>query len=168
MTMTREILTIGAYGFNAETFFEALTEAGVDTLVDVRRRRGVRGHDYAWANHQRLELRLDESGIRYLHRPELSPSLETRQRQYAVDAETHTAKRQRTELSPEFKLAYHEECLTGFDPNAFLADLPSDAKRIALFCVEREPGACHRSLLADVLSHTSDVTVRHLIPIHSE
>ena len=33
--MNREILTIGAYGFDADTFFEALTEAGVDTLVDV-------------------------------------------------------------------------------------------------------------------------------------
>lgn len=166
--MTREILTIGAYGFDAHTFFNALTDAGVDTLVDVRRRRGVRGHDYAWANHQRLELRLDELGIRYVHRVELSPSLETRQRQYAADAETHTAKRQRAELSPEFKHAYHAECLTGFDPQAFLDDLPREAKRIALFCVEREPAACHRSLLADVLSHSCDVTVRHLLPTSSE
>jgi uncharacterized protein (DUF488 family) len=164
MPMTREILTIGAYGFDADTFFEALTEAGVDTLVDVRRRRGLRGHEYAWANHQRLELRLDEEGIRYLHRVDLSPSLETRQRQYAVDAETHTAKRQRTELSPEFKQSYQDECLTDFDAAEFLAGLPQEAQRIALFCVEREPAACHRSLLAKALGDTSGIEIRHLVP----
>jgi uncharacterized protein (DUF488 family) len=162
--MTREILTIGAYGFDAEIFFEALRDAGVDTLIDVRRRRGVRGHEYAWANHQRLELRLDDEGIRYVHRVDLSPSLETRQRQYAVDAETHTAKRQRTELSPEFKHAYQQECLAGFDAKTFLDELPADAKRIALFCVEREPAACHRSLLAEALAAVPGIRVRHLLP----
>ena len=162
--MRREILTIGAYGFDADTFFGALKDAGVDTLIDVRRRRGVRGHEYAWANHGRLVQRLEESGIRYLHRIELSPSLETRQRQYAVDAETHTAKRQRTELSPEFKHAYQEECLAGFDAKAFLDELPAEAKRVALFCVEREPAACHRSLLADALAGEPGISIRHLLP----
>lgn len=162
--MTREILTIGAYGFDAATFFDALREAQVDTLVDVRRRRGVRGHEYAWANHQRLVRRLDELGIRYVHRIELSPSVETRQRQYAVDAETHTAKRRRIELSPEFKQAYQHECLAHFDPGAFLAELPADSRRIAFFCVEREPAACHRSLLADALAAVPGITVRHLVP----
>ena len=162
--MTREILTIGAYGFNAGAFFAALTEAHVDTFVDVRRRRGVRGSEYAWANHGRLAQRLEELGIRYVHRIELSPSLETRQRQYAVDAETHTAKRLRIELSPEFKRAYCEECLKDFDAKAFLDELPEDAERIALFCVEREPAACHRSLLADALAEVPGITIRHLVP----
>jgi uncharacterized protein (DUF488 family) len=162
--MTREILTIGAYGFDSETFFKALTEAGVDTLVDVRRRRGVRGHEYAWANHQRLELRLEEEGIRYLHCVELSPSLETRQRQYAVDAETHTGMRERTQLSTDFIESYKRECLDDFDATSFLAELPTNATRIALFCVEREPAACHRSLLAEALSKVPGVTVRHLAP----
>ena len=42
-----KVVTIGVIGFSAEEFFAALQEAGVDTLIDIRRRRAVRAHDYA-------------------------------------------------------------------------------------------------------------------------
>jgi len=35
---------------------------------------------------------------------------------------------------------------------------------IALFCVEREPAACHRSLVSDRLRWTDGVVVEHLLP----
>ena len=37
------IVTIGVYGFTEVDFFHALRQAGVDTFVDIRGRRGVRG-----------------------------------------------------------------------------------------------------------------------------
>lgn len=40
------VATIGVYGFTEERFFGELTEAGVDLLCDVRRRRGLRGSTY--------------------------------------------------------------------------------------------------------------------------
>ena len=69
-----EFVTIGVYGFDATTFFAALQNAKVDTFCDIRRRRAVRGAAYAFANHQRLEARLVELGIRYLHYIDLAPT----------------------------------------------------------------------------------------------
>lgn len=157
-------ITIGVYGWDAGLFFAALTAAGADTFCDLRARRGVRGREYAFANSQRLQARLAELGIRYLHRPDLAPSAETRAAQHAVDQAGHTAKRQRSLLSPAFVDAYCHERLTDFDSAAFLADLGPDAHVIVLFCVEREPAACHRGLLADHLARDLDVAVRHLLP----
>ena len=95
-----KIVTIGVYGFDAESFFAALQRAGVDTLCDLRRRRGVRGSEYAFANRTRLEARLAALGIRYVHRLDLAPSNPLRQRQYAVDAVEGISKRQRSVLAP--------------------------------------------------------------------
>lgn len=159
-----EFITIGAYGWEAERFFGALVTAGVDTFCDLRARRGVRGREYAFANSQRLQARLAELGIRYLHRPDLAPSDATRAEQYAADSATHTAKRQRTQLSPAFVTSYRRERLDDFDSAGFVAELGPEARVVALFCVEREPAACHRSLLAERLAHDLGVKVTHLTP----
>ena len=95
-----EFVTIGVYGWDAQTFFRALQDAQVDTLCDIRRRRGVRGSEYAFANSQRLQARLAELGIAYVHRLDLAPSIAARQAQYAVDEANKTAKRQRQVISP--------------------------------------------------------------------
>jgi uncharacterized protein (DUF488 family) len=162
--MTPEFITIGAHGWEAERFFAALIAARADTFCDLRARRGVRGREYAFANSQRLQARLVELGIRYLHRPDLAPSAATRAEQYAADAATHTAKRQRTILSPEFVASYRRERLAGFDSAGFAADLGAEARVVVLFCVEREPAACHRSLLAERLAHDLGAGVIHLTP----
>jgi len=162
--MTPEFVTIGAYGWEAEQFFAALVAAGADTFCDLRARRGVRGREYAFANSQRLQTRLAEFGVRYLHRPDLAPSDATRAEQYAADAATHTAKRQRTQLGPAFIESYRRERLDGFESAAFVADLGPEARVVALFCVEREPAACHRSLLAERLAEDLGVKVTHLTP----
>jgi uncharacterized protein (DUF488 family) len=159
-----DIVTIGAYGWDAERFFRALVDAGVDTFCDVRQRRGVRGAEYAWANSQRLQARLAELGIRYVHRKDLAPSAATRAEQYAADRVNHTAKRQRTALTGSFADAYTRERLADFDSAAFLAAFDPAPRVLALFCVEREPAACHRSLLAARLGHDMGVRVRHITP----
>ena len=51
-----------------------------------------------------------------------------------------------------------------FDPQSLLDDLPDGAATVALMCVEREPAACHRSLLAERLRHELGVEVIHLAP----
>jgi uncharacterized protein (DUF488 family) len=143
------IVTIGVYGFSEQEFFTALQAARVDLFCDIRRRRGVRGAQYAFANSQRLQARLAELGISYRHWPELAPSANTRQVQYDVDKTTKTAKRQRTALDPAFVAVYRRECLDDFSPQTFLASLPTQTRVIAFFCVERAPEACHRSLVAE-------------------
>ncbi len=162
--MNLNLLTIGVYGWEPERFFAALQAAGIDTFCDIRARRGVRGSEYAFANSQRLQARLAELGIRYLHRPDLAPSEATRAAQHDADEASHTARRQRAELSPASIASYERERLTGFDSAAFVTDLGPDAHRVLLMCVEREPTACHRGLLAARLAADLCVQVTHLTP----
>ncbi|MFZ1770745.1 MAG: DUF488 domain-containing protein [Caldilinea sp.] len=159
-----KIVTIGVYGFDERGFFAALQRVGVDAFCDIRRRRGVRGRDYAFANRARLEARLAELGIRYLHRIELAPSNALRQMQYAIDAAAHVSKRQRQVLSPAFADGYRQECLATFDSHQFAADLGPEARVVALFCVETEAAACHRSLVAERLAQELHLPVEHLLP----
>jgi hypothetical protein len=117
------LLTIGVYGYTEAAFFQALQEAGVDTFCDVRYRRGVRGREYAFANRQRLEHRLGQMGIRYLHFRDLAPSPALRAQQAAADQRTRTAKRQRTALSQDFVRGYRVDCLQQLDAAKFLERL---------------------------------------------
>jgi uncharacterized protein (DUF488 family) len=158
------IVTIGVYGFDETGFFAALRAAAVDLFCDIRFRRGVRGRQYAFANSQRLQARLAELGIHYVHRPEVAPSPALRIRQTMVDKRDQVRKRQRMELTPEFIAGYEEERLGTFDSHAFVRQVGPQAKVIALFCVEREPAACHRSLLASRLKRDLGVEVIHLKP----
>lgn len=160
----KEILTIGVYGFTEDEFFAQLKAANVDLLCDIRWRRGVRGKKYAFANHQRLVARLAEMGIAYIHRRDLAPTPEIRQKQKDADQAQKVAKRKRSELSPAFIAAYEEEILADFDSQSFLDELPQNTKNIALLCVEREPAACHRSLVAEKLAGDTEAKVEHLSP----
>jgi uncharacterized protein (DUF488 family) len=159
-----EFVTIGVYGWEEEAFFDALKKAGVDLLVDIRRRRGVRGPDYPFANSNALQTHLQQLGIRYLHRIDLSPPDALRKRQHAVDESGHVAKRQRTELSPEFVEAYEREVMLDFNSRQFVDELGPETRVSALLCVEREPAACHRGLLAARLEEELGVKVTHLTP----
>ena len=160
-----KIVTIGVYGFTEEDFFKTLITAGVQVFCDIRWRRGVRGADYAFVNHKRLQARLESMGITYLHRRDLAPTPEIRQRQKDADKIEKVAKRKRSTLSPGFIAAYQEDVLVNFDPRPFLEGLPKDAGVVALFCVEREPAACHRLLVAEVLSAAAGLEVEHLLPV---
>lgn len=159
-----KFVTVGVYGFAADAFFEALQKAGVDTFCDIRWRRGVRGREYAFANSGRLQKRLAEMGLRYLHLRELAPTPALRQRQAAADKAQGTTKRKRAVLGEVFVAGYQEERLAGFDSVKFVEQLGPGARVVALFCVEREPCACHRSLLATRLCEDLGVQVEHLTP----
>ena len=162
--MKPKIVTIGVYGFDEDRFFEALCKAKVDTFCDIRSRRGVRGSTYAFANSLRLQRRLAELGIRYLYRKDLAPTQLVRDRQAAADKATKTAKRKRTVLGEAFITAYRTECLAAFDPDSLLEDLEEDAQVVALFCVEKAPEACHRSLVAETLAKELKLEVENILP----
>jgi uncharacterized protein (DUF488 family) len=160
---TPEIFTIGVYGWDAARFFEVLRAAGIDTFVDVRARRGVRGAEYAFANSQRLQDRLAEINIRYLHRPDLAPGEHTRHLQHELD-DAAGGKRRRKHLSVAFVDSYLSDRLAAFRSRDFIESLGSDAQRVVLMCVEGDPAACHRSLLADRLAGELKLEVHHLTP----
>jgi uncharacterized protein (DUF488 family) len=157
------IATIGVYRFNGEHFVQTLDEAGVTVLVDVRQRRGVRGSEYAWANAQRLQRRLQEARIRYVHHPELAPTTELRELQYAEDAREGVGKRDRERLSHAYVHHYIEEILDPTPLQPLLDDLPIHG-RGALMCVETDAEACHRALIAQRLAERHGFEVEHLMP----
>nr|WP_042177964.1 DUF488 domain-containing protein [Kibdelosporangium sp. MJ126-NF4]CEL12882.1 hypothetical protein [Kibdelosporangium sp. MJ126-NF4] len=143
----RRIATIGVYGFTAGAFVEKLAGGGVGLLLDLRQRRGVRGPDYAWANSVRLQRALATADIGYRHVKELAPTTELRQLQYREDDRQGVGKRNRIALASEYVERYTREVLDPFDLGALVAELPRDSVTV-LFCVERDPEACHRSLVA--------------------
>jgi uncharacterized protein (DUF488 family) len=159
-----KLVTIGVYGFSEEAFFGALRQSGADTFCDIRWRRGVRGAQYAYANHARLQQRLTELGIRYLHFRELAPPPALRRRQAEADKVARTTKRKRSTLGEVFIAGYRDERLSTFDSRRFVDQLGTEARTVVLFCVEREAAACHRSLLAERLQQDLGVQVEHLTP----
>ena len=158
------IATIGVYGFSGEAFLQRLRQADVSLLIDVRQRRGVRGPDYAWANSLRLQAALAHAQIGYEHHLELAPSTELRQLQYAEDDIQRVSKRSRRELAAEYTHRYTTEILDLVDLTSILSTLPTSGTA-ALLCVERDPEACHRSLIARRLNERHRLTIEHLQPL---
>ena len=161
MAAAKRLATVGVYGFTVEEFLDTLREADVRLLLDVRQRRGVRGPQYAWANAKRLEAALAEAGIGYRHHPELAPTSELRQLQYSEDDRLGVGKRSRVELAPEYRRRYLSEILDRVDLGELVDELPDEGAG-ALFCVERDPEACHRSLIAERIQAEYGVPVTHL------
>ncbi len=158
----RPLATIGVYGFDRGTFLAVLTAAKVDLLCDVRQRRGVRGSQYAWANAKRLQIALAEAGIAYVHLKELAPTTELRELQYREDTRRGEGKRSRSVLAPEYARRYREEILDRADLEPITNQIGDSSA--ALLCVERDPDACHRSLIAACLENEHGFSVEHLRP----
>jgi uncharacterized protein (DUF488 family) len=159
----KRVITIGVYDWDLEGFLAALACADVGLLLDVRQRRGVRGPQYAWANSLRLQRALADAGVEYQHHPELAPTTELRHLQYAEDARLGVGKRSRAELAPEYRRRYTREILDRVDLGALVGELPSEHAS-ALLCVEQDPAACHRSLIAERLARRHRVALEHALP----
>jgi uncharacterized protein (DUF488 family) len=157
------LATIGVYGFDRDSFLAALREADVRLVLDVRQRRGVRGPQYAWANSRRLQAALEEAEIGYRHHRELAPTTELRRLQYREDERQGVGKRNRSVLAPEYRRRYLREILDRVDLEPIVAELPRQG-RGALLCVERDPEACHRSLIAERLTAEYGISAVHLRP----
>jgi uncharacterized protein (DUF488 family) len=161
--MPPTVATIGVYGWTLERWLDALREADVGLVLDVRQRRGVRGSEYAWANAQQLQAALAAAGIDYDHRKELAPTTDLRHVQYDEDDRVGVGKRSRVVLAPEFRRRYLDEILGPVDLESLVAELPRDGVA-ALLCVERDSEACHRSVVAERLAVEHGVSVLHLRP----
>jgi hypothetical protein len=108
-----------------------------------------------------LQVALAEAGILYRHLPELAPTTELRQLQYREDDRLKVGKRSRIELSDEYRRRYLSEVLDRVDLGVVLESLPDEATS-ALFCVERDAAACHRSLIAARLHAEDGVPILNL------
>ena len=158
-----EFFTIGVYNSTEKEFFEKLTQNNIDTFCDIRQRRGVRGAKYSFVNSNRLQERLNDLEIKYGYIPDLSPTTEIRELQKEIDEEKGELKRGRQKLGKIFVIEYKNRILKNFDFEKFFESLDQiGASRIALFCVEEHPEACHRSIVADRLMNIFNYKTTHL------
>ena len=158
-----EFFTIGVYNSTEREFFEKLTQNNIDTFCDIRQRRGVRGSKYSFVNSNRLRQKLNDLEIKYGHVPDLAPTTEIRELQKEIDEEKGELKRERQELGKVFVIEYKNRILKNFDFEKFFESLDQiGASRIALFCVEEHPEACHRSIVADKLMNNFNYKITHL------
>mgnify|MGYP001275666646 CR=1 FL=1 len=157
-----EFYTLGVYESTEEEFFNKLAQNNIDTFLDIRLRRGVRGAKYAFVNSTRLQEKLANLGIDYFHIKDLAPSKEIRQKQKDADKASSVLKSTREKLGCCFIEAYEGEVLTRFDFNNLFELLRrNNSMKIALFCVEAHPDACHRSLVGNRIIRF-DYPVAHL------
>ena len=174
------IYTIGVYGYGEAAFFAALQAHGIDLFVDIRRRRGMRGARYKFVNSSYLRAKLASLGIDYAHLLELAPTPRIRSLQDLVDQQQRLQRRSaRQDLCKEYVHEYKRDILRVYKRKPErkfvakdalirarqLADIP-DAQpvlRPALFCVEGEPRACHRSLAAAEIAKQLGVEVKHIV-----
>lgn len=159
--MITEICTIGGYGHTSQTFFSQLQRHGVNVLVDIRQRRGLRGCTYAFLNASALQAELQYRGIGYLHFKELAPTTAIRDAQKVADERAGTNKRDRTKLSEVFESKYNREVLENIDSEKIITEL-SPYQKICFFCVEGPASACHRSLVSKWLSSDLNVPVANI------
>jgi len=158
-----EFYTIGVYNSSESEFFDKLTRNEIDTFCDIRQRRGVRGAKYSFVNSNRLQQKLSSLAINYGYIPDLAPTTEIRELQKEIDLEKGELKRERQVLGQVFVLEYKNRILRNFNFEAFFEKLDHiGANKVALFCVEEHPEACHRSIVAKELTDIYHYRISHL------
>ena len=102
-----------------------------------------------------------------------------RQLQYREDEKRGEGKRSRTELAPEYVRQYTEQVLEQGELAGGQRHLGAGhghpalrrvvswvgSKQAALLCVERDPEACHRSLIAERFHQEVGFEIKHLKPV---
>ena len=120
----------------------------------------MRGARYSFANSTRLQAALSRRGIAYRHAKPLAPAQTLRAIQKRVDRYSHTSKQTREDLDPSFATGYLTQ-IANYDFDSLFASL-GGYRRIAFFCVEATPAACHRSLITAEIIRKYAIPVTHL------
>lgn len=161
--MAMKIFTIGVYGSTEEEFFNKLITNKIDTFCDIRQRRGVRGSKYSFVNSKYLQSKLKDLGINYIYEKNLAPTSEIREMQWAEDKLEHQTKKTREVLGHAFVCGYEEMVLNKYNFEELIDSLKRNrTENVVFFCLETNPEACHRSLLAKKLSKTYNFDIINL------
>ena len=136
------IFTIGYEGTTVGEFLNALKEAGVRRVIDVRalplsRRPGF--------SKSALRAALDEAGIEYVHLKALG-----------TPANGRAAARAGKQAELEKIYAGQLELPEAIAQSAQMLDLAGEMPS-ALLCMERDPAQCHRTLLLDAVAANAEV-----------
>lgn len=144
------IATIGYEAATVRGFLDALGDADIQLLVDVRAVARSRRPGFAKT---RLAGNLGEAGIEYLHLRRLGTPAEGR----AAARGGHYDELRRIFLEHLGTPGAQEEL-------DVLVDLVRSGRRVCLLCFEADPAHCHRSMVADALAERLPVRIEHLAP----
>ena len=132
-----ELLTIGFTKKTAQDFFEALTNAGIKTLIDIRLNN--KSQLAGFSKQADLEYFLREiCSIRYIHEPLLTPAEEMFRAYRSKTIGWEEFGRQYKDLLRTRDVSYH------LDQSVF-------QERAVLLCSEPEADRCHRRWAAEHL-----------------
>ena len=147
--MTTTLATIGYENATVPSFLDALREAKVELLVDVRAVASSRRPGFAKS---KLAENVGSIGIEYLHLRGLGTPAEGRA---AARAGRHE----------EMHRIFHEhmETLEAQEQLHALAEIVRSGRRACLLCLEADPAHCHRTLVAQALQELVPVKVVDLM-----
>lgn len=154
MKRRREVATVGYQGATVHTFLDALRNAGVDLLVDVRAVASSRRPGFSKSA---LAANLQGAGIDYLHFRDLGTPAAGRR---AARAGRHDEMRGiflRHLKTHEAQAELHA-----------LADIVRGGRRVCLLCFEADAAHCHRTIVAESLADLVPIRVTNLAPAVSD
>ena len=132
-----EVATVGYQGATVQSFLQALRDAGIELLVDIRAVASSRRPGFAKSA---LAANLHGAGIDYLHLRDLGTPAPGRA---AARAGRHA----------EMRRIFRDHLRTEAAQSALdaLADIVR-SRRACLLCFEADPTHCHRTLLARLVT----------------
>ena len=145
------LATIGYEGATLGAVFEALRQAGVRTLVDVR---AVARSPRPGFARSRLAAGMAEAGVGYVHLRGLGTPADGRAASKAGDHAGMQRIFSEHLATPEAQTDLHA-----------LADRVGAGERVALLCFEADAAHCHRRLVAEALGRLVPLTVADLAPV---
>ena len=144
----KQLFTIGYENATTQAMLDALKQAKVDLVIDVRAVSSSRRPGFS---KRQLAAGLDERAIGYLHLRALGTPKEGR---LAARSGKHD----------ELFRIYEEHLAT---PQAreeldALTSLAASGRRLCLLCYERDPEGCHRRRVAELIHERTGTKVEHL------
>jgi uncharacterized protein (DUF488 family) len=148
LRMEGRIYSVGYEGMTLEGLVSRLSDARVSVLVDVRLNPVSRKPGFS---RRRLAEACDSAGIEYVHEKELGNPPDNRDSFRKGDGEEGRV-RMRSILSNGAGAALER-----------IVQLAS-AKRIAVLCVERDHGRCHRGVITDMaVERNAKIEIVHIL-----
>jgi uncharacterized protein (DUF488 family) len=144
------LATIGYEGATIREVLDALEDAKIDTLVDVRAVAMSRRPGFAKSA---LSAHLSERGIEYLHFRALGTPADGRA----------AARSGRTEVMHRI-FRGHLATDAAQAELSRLVDLVREGKHVCILCFEADPAKCHRRIVAEAVREKIRATIADLRP----
>lgn len=152
-----KLFTIGFKRRSAENFFKTLKSAGVEKLIDVRRKNASQLAGFTKGNDLRYFLQ-ECFSIAYEHIPEFGPSEEL-----LKEYQNRLGKKKKDDSAWSYYVEkFSDEVLSQTIIERFQKATTS-YESVCLLCSEETSERCHRRLLAEYFNkHLPDIEVEHL------